>query len=141
MQKVNNEGTAEHVLEFSQGFSATHFKGKSSLKKHLGFFQSSHAEKAASKEPGKKSGKNKRSLVKNNRQRSSEEQSVSTFGIYERGHSFEVVNRVPLIWRNVKPSTSNSPQNHHTHPPKEDWVKLYIDDANKGSSELIRADG
>jgi hypothetical protein len=115
MQKVNNEGTTEHVLEFSQGFSATHFKvfvsvrrffpdffrissyrslhllikggsyplsfllhisfarmldktyrlhilttkydqmpfqGKSSLKKHLGFFQSSHSEKAASKEPG-----------------------------------------------------------------------------------------
>ncbi|KAJ6939742.1 hypothetical protein NC651_006035 [Populus alba x Populus x berolinensis] len=51
MQKVNNEGTTEHVLEFSQGFSATHFKGKSSLKKHLGFFQSSHSEKAASKEP------------------------------------------------------------------------------------------
>uniref|UniRef100_A0A6N2MJ53 Uncharacterized protein n=1 Tax=Salix viminalis TaxID=40686 RepID=A0A6N2MJ53_SALVM len=51
MQKVNNEGTAEHVLEFSQGFSATHFKGTSSLKKHLGFFQSSRAEKAASKEP------------------------------------------------------------------------------------------
>ncbi|KAJ6685797.1 hypothetical protein OIU79_015751 [Salix purpurea] len=50
-KKVNNEGTAEHVLEFSQGFSATHFKGKSSLKKHLGFFQSSRAEKAASKEP------------------------------------------------------------------------------------------
>ncbi|KAJ6404963.1 hypothetical protein OIU84_013022 [Salix udensis] len=50
-KKVNSEGTAEHVLEFSQGFSATHFKGKSSLKKHLGFFQSSRAEKAASKEP------------------------------------------------------------------------------------------
>jgi len=28
------------------------FQGKSSLKKHLGFFQSSHSEKAASKEPG-----------------------------------------------------------------------------------------
>ncbi|KAG6747609.1 hypothetical protein POTOM_047497 [Populus tomentosa] len=42
---------AKHVPEFSQGFSATHFKGKSSLKKHLGFFKSSHAEKAASKEP------------------------------------------------------------------------------------------
>lgn len=27
-------------------------QGKSSLKKHLGFFKSSHAEKAASKEPG-----------------------------------------------------------------------------------------
>ncbi|XP_011013747.1 PREDICTED: uncharacterized protein LOC105120549 [Populus euphratica] len=51
-KKVNNEGTTEHVLEFSQGFSATHFKGKSSLKKHPGFFQSSHSEKAASKEPG-----------------------------------------------------------------------------------------
>ncbi|KAH8516362.1 hypothetical protein H0E87_004637 [Populus deltoides] len=25
-KKVNNEGTTEHVLEFSQGFSATHFK-------------------------------------------------------------------------------------------------------------------
>ncbi|KAJ6954838.1 hypothetical protein NC652_006321 [Populus alba x Populus x berolinensis] len=51
-KKVNNEGTTEHGLEFSQGFSATHFKGKSSLKKHLGFFQSSHSDKAASKEPG-----------------------------------------------------------------------------------------
>lgn len=26
-------------------------------------------------------------------------------------------------------------------PPKEDWVKLYIDGANKGNQELIRADG
>nr|APR64001.1 hypothetical protein [Populus tomentosa] len=51
-KKVNNECSTEHVPEFSQGFSATHFKGKSSLKKHLGFFKSSHAEKAASKEPG-----------------------------------------------------------------------------------------
>ncbi|KAJ6344822.1 hypothetical protein OIU76_006369 [Salix suchowensis] len=51
-KKVNNEGPTEHVPEFSQGFSATHFKGKSSLKKHLGFFKSSHTEKAASKEPG-----------------------------------------------------------------------------------------
>jgi hypothetical protein len=26
MQKVNNECSTEHVPEFSQGFSATHFK-------------------------------------------------------------------------------------------------------------------
>ncbi|EEF52266.1 protein SOB FIVE-LIKE 5 [Ricinus communis] len=45
----NNEASVDHVLEFSQGFSATHFKGKYSLKKHFGFFQS---EKSASKEPG-----------------------------------------------------------------------------------------
>ncbi|KAJ8773299.1 hypothetical protein K2173_028476 [Erythroxylum novogranatense] len=38
----------EHSLEYSQGFSATHCKGKSSLKKQFGFFQSS---KSASKEP------------------------------------------------------------------------------------------
>ncbi|KAJ9166348.1 hypothetical protein P3X46_021120 [Hevea brasiliensis] len=53
-----NEASMNHVLEFSQGFSATHFKGKSSLKKHFGFFQSSIAEKSASKEPGGFQGKN-----------------------------------------------------------------------------------
>ncbi|KDP41603.1 hypothetical protein JCGZ_16010 [Jatropha curcas] len=47
------EGSKEHALEFSQGFSATHFKGKSSLKKHFGgLFHSSLAEKSSSQESG-----------------------------------------------------------------------------------------
>ncbi|OAY23046.1 protein SOB FIVE-LIKE 5 [Manihot esculenta] len=53
-----NEASMNHVLEFSQGFSATHFKGKSSLKKHFGFFQSSLPGKSASEEPGGFQGKN-----------------------------------------------------------------------------------
>uniref|UniRef100_A0A2P2JEN1 Uncharacterized protein LOC105107600 n=1 Tax=Rhizophora mucronata TaxID=61149 RepID=A0A2P2JEN1_RHIMU len=58
-QKVNKkEASLDHVPEFSQGFSATHFKGKSALKKHLGFLQSSFAEKSASKEPGGFQGRN-----------------------------------------------------------------------------------
>ncbi|WCJ35566.1 Protein SOB FIVE-LIKE 5 [Euphorbia peplus] len=47
---TKKEASMENVLEFSQGYSATHFKqGKSSLKNHFGFFKS---EKPASKEPG-----------------------------------------------------------------------------------------
>ncbi|XP_065847399.1 protein SOB FIVE-LIKE 5-like [Euphorbia lathyris] len=46
---TKKEASMENVLEFSQGFSATHFKGKSSLKNHFGFFKS---EKPLSKETG-----------------------------------------------------------------------------------------
>ncbi|KAJ8762567.1 hypothetical protein K2173_008006 [Erythroxylum novogranatense] len=49
------EASMEHTQEFSQGFSATHCKGKSASKKHFGFFQSS---KSASKEPGGFQGRN-----------------------------------------------------------------------------------
>ncbi|KAI3958886.1 hypothetical protein MKX01_023562 [Papaver californicum] len=37
----NQKATMENVLDFSQGFSATHFKGRSSLQKHFGFLDSS----------------------------------------------------------------------------------------------------
>ncbi|KAG6786445.1 hypothetical protein POTOM_008046 [Populus tomentosa] len=47
-----DDSTASSPALGKASFSATHFKGKSSLKKHLGFFQSSHSDKAASKEPG-----------------------------------------------------------------------------------------
>ncbi|CAL5383869.1 unnamed protein product [Camellia sinensis] len=38
----------EHALGFSQGFSATHFKGKSATQKHFGLFQSSVSGKPTS---------------------------------------------------------------------------------------------
>ncbi|XP_031281465.1 uncharacterized protein LOC116139963 [Pistacia vera] len=43
-----NEASMDHILDFSQGFSATHLKGKSTFKKHFDFFKSSLAEKPAS---------------------------------------------------------------------------------------------
>ncbi|XP_050212994.1 protein SOB FIVE-LIKE 5-like [Mercurialis annua] len=46
---VLNKKIGDKDNEASQGFSATHYKEKSSLKKHFGFFKS---EKSASKEPG-----------------------------------------------------------------------------------------
>uniref|UniRef100_A0A5B7CC41 Uncharacterized protein n=1 Tax=Davidia involucrata TaxID=16924 RepID=A0A5B7CC41_DAVIN len=48
----SNEASMEHVLGFSQGFSATHFKGKSAFKKHFGFLQSSIPGKPASEAAG-----------------------------------------------------------------------------------------
>ncbi|OVA05895.1 hypothetical protein BVC80_1701g38 [Macleaya cordata] len=41
--KINNQQAAvmENVLDFSQGFSATHFKGRSTFQKHFGFLESS----------------------------------------------------------------------------------------------------
>ncbi|MCL7045690.1 hypothetical protein MKW94_013791, partial [Papaver nudicaule] len=37
----NQKATMESVLDFSQGFSATHFKGRSSFQKHFGFLDTS----------------------------------------------------------------------------------------------------
>uniref|UniRef100_A0A5B7CAE5 Uncharacterized protein n=1 Tax=Davidia involucrata TaxID=16924 RepID=A0A5B7CAE5_DAVIN len=48
----SNEASMDHVLGFSQGFSATHFKGKSAFRKHFGFLQSSVPEKPASEAAG-----------------------------------------------------------------------------------------
>lgn len=39
-------------MDFSQGFSATQFKGKNAFQKSFGYFQSSANGKTASKEPG-----------------------------------------------------------------------------------------
>ncbi|KAH7850133.1 hypothetical protein Vadar_028363 [Vaccinium darrowii] len=47
----------EHNLGFSQGFSATHFKGKSALHKHIGFFRSSVPGKPASGASGDLQGR------------------------------------------------------------------------------------
>ncbi|XP_022139592.1 uncharacterized protein LOC111010447 isoform X2 [Momordica charantia] len=50
-KKINaapsNEASEENAVDFSQGFSATHFKRKSSLRKHMGFCRS---EKSAPEE-------------------------------------------------------------------------------------------
>ncbi|XP_044475589.1 protein SOB FIVE-LIKE 5-like isoform X2 [Mangifera indica] len=43
-----NQASMDHVLDFSQGFSATHLKGKSKFKKHFDCFKSSLAENPAS---------------------------------------------------------------------------------------------
>ncbi|GAV56595.1 hypothetical protein CFOL_v3_00137 [Cephalotus follicularis] len=52
-----NEPPMEHV-DFSQGFSATHFKGKSPVHKHYGFLQSSLADKSVSQKHGGFQGRN-----------------------------------------------------------------------------------
>ncbi|KAL6317699.1 hypothetical protein AAG906_030453 [Vitis piasezkii] len=49
---TSDQGSMEHGLDFSQGFSATHFKGKSAFQKHIGFFKSSFADKPPSDQPG-----------------------------------------------------------------------------------------
>ncbi|CAK9317074.1 unnamed protein product [Citrullus colocynthis] len=37
---TSNKASEENSVDFSQGFSATHFKKKSALRKHLGFYRS-----------------------------------------------------------------------------------------------------
>ncbi|KAA0064452.1 hypothetical protein IC582_015448 [Cucumis melo] len=44
---TSNKALEENPVDFSQGFSATHFKRKSALRKHLGFYRS---EKSAPEE-------------------------------------------------------------------------------------------
>ncbi|XP_038897152.1 protein SOB FIVE-LIKE 6-like [Benincasa hispida] len=44
---ISNKALEENPVDFSQGFSATHFKRKSALRKHLGFYRS---EKSAPEE-------------------------------------------------------------------------------------------
>ncbi|KGN55280.1 uncharacterized protein LOC105435311 [Cucumis sativus] len=44
---TNNKALEESQVDFSQGFSATHFKRKSAFRKHLGFYRS---EKSAPEE-------------------------------------------------------------------------------------------
>ncbi|PSS31497.1 GTP pyrophosphokinase [Actinidia chinensis var. chinensis] len=51
--KPPNGASVEHTTGFSQGFSATHFKGKSTLQKKLGFLHSSVPGKPASGPTGR----------------------------------------------------------------------------------------
>ncbi|KAB2627662.1 hypothetical protein D8674_032457 [Pyrus ussuriensis x Pyrus communis] len=47
-----DESSMQNVLDYSEGFSATHIKGKSALLQHFGFFKSSLAKSPASQKPG-----------------------------------------------------------------------------------------
>ncbi|KAL4604263.1 hypothetical protein ACB092_10G180200 [Castanea dentata] len=58
--RFRNEDSMDNLMNYSQGFSATQFEGKSAFKKHFGFFKSSFGEKPASKEPGGFHGRNRK---------------------------------------------------------------------------------
>ncbi|CAL2233919.1 unnamed protein product [Prunus armeniaca] len=47
-----DESSMQNVLGYSEGFSATHTKGKSALLQHFGFLKSSLAKSPASQKPG-----------------------------------------------------------------------------------------
>ncbi|XP_059461460.1 protein SOB FIVE-LIKE 5-like [Corylus avellana] len=53
-----NQDSMENLLNFSHGFSATHFEGKSALQKRFSFFESSFAENPPSEEAGGFHGRN-----------------------------------------------------------------------------------